>query len=102
VQFLYFQDGEGLKIDYDKCTGCGMCLEVCPHNVFKIENKKANAFRKEYCMECGACGMNCPAGAIDVKSGVGCASAIIRGFLKKSDPVCGCSEVNDNNGCACG
>jgi NAD-dependent dihydropyrimidine dehydrogenase PreA subunit len=101
MRFRYFYDGEDLKLDSEKCTGCGMYLEVCPHNVFRLENNKAFAFRKEYCMECGACSKNCPVGAINVKSGVGCASAIIRGFLSNSEPSCGCSNDKEKSNCCC-
>jgi succinate dehydrogenase/fumarate reductase-like Fe-S protein len=42
------------------------------------------------CIECGACKMNCPAAAIDVDSGVGCAAAMIRAALTgKKEPTCG-------------
>jgi ferredoxin len=34
------------------------------------------------CMECGACSLNCPADAIEVKSGVGCAAAVLHSMLK--------------------
>jgi ferredoxin len=43
------------------------------------------------CMECGACALNCSAGAITLKPGVGCAEAIIRGWLTGTEPSCGCS-----------
>jgi len=36
------------------------------------------------CMQCGACRMNCPAGAIAVSTGVGCAAAII-GAMRRGD-----------------
>jgi len=26
------------QIDYDKCTGKGICVEVCPENIFEIRN----------------------------------------------------------------
>jgi len=40
-------------------------------------------------MECGACMQNCPAEAITVKSGVGCANAVINSLLgRKSDSCC--------------
>ena len=42
------------------------------------------------CMECGACQINCPSGAIQVDSGVGCAIAMIRAALRGSqDVTCG-------------
>jgi ferredoxin len=42
------------------------------------------------CMECGACQLNCPSGAIHVDSGVGCAIAMIRAALRGSQEVsCG-------------
>jgi ferredoxin-like protein FixX len=68
-----------------------MCVKVCPHNVFEISARKAHIIRKDYCMECGACQMNCPNNAIIVNSGVGCAAGIIQGLLKNSEPVCDCS-----------
>jgi ferredoxin len=42
------------------------------------------------CMECGACQRNCPAGAISVDAGVGCASAMIKAALTGSkETSCG-------------
>jgi NAD-dependent dihydropyrimidine dehydrogenase PreA subunit len=75
----------------EKCTGCGMCVEVCPHNVFKIENEKAVIANKDWCMECGACSKNCPVSIIEVDSGVGCAAALIYGMINRTEPQCGCS-----------
>jgi NAD-dependent dihydropyrimidine dehydrogenase PreA subunit len=45
---------------------------------------------RDACMECGACSLNCAAGAIEVTPGVGCAAAIINGWLTRSEPSCGC------------
>jgi formate hydrogenlyase subunit 6/NADH:ubiquinone oxidoreductase subunit I len=42
-------------------------------------------------MECGACQNNCPADAISVGAGVGCAQAVINGFLRGTEPDCDCS-----------
>jgi len=41
----------------------------------------ARVVRPDACMECGACQINCPFGAILVDSGTGCASAMIRAAL---------------------
>jgi formate hydrogenlyase subunit 6/NADH:ubiquinone oxidoreductase subunit I len=53
-------------------------------------------------MECGACQKNCPVAAIQVETGVGCASAMIRGALTGKEPSCGCSDEGNSSGCGCG
>ncbi len=78
-----------LTFDPQRCTGCGRCWEVCPHGVFVPDGKKARLAELDRCMECGACRENCRAGAIAVRSGVGCASAILRGALTGRQPTCG-------------
>jgi NAD-dependent dihydropyrimidine dehydrogenase PreA subunit len=72
------------------CTGCKMCVSVCPHAVFEISKGKARLVHPEACMECGACQLNCPAGAITVDSGVGCAAAMFLAALTgKKEATCG-------------
>ncbi len=80
-----------LTLDVQKCTGCGMCISVCPHAVFVVEKQKAQIVDRDACMECGACGLNCPEDAIQVDSGVGCAAAVIIGMLRGTEPCCDCS-----------
>ncbi len=75
----YLSDVVTLELDVDTCIGCGTCTQVCPHGVFIVENKKARITDRDACMECGACAMNCPVAAISVRSGVGCAVAVIKG-----------------------
>jgi ferredoxin len=87
---VYLKGVSTLELDSNKCNGCGMCVEVCPHQVFNMVNKKAQIADKDKCMECGACSLNCARAAIKVKSGVGCAAAVINGFFNKSEPSCGC------------
>ncbi len=86
----YLKNVVTLEYDPAKCTGCGRCLEVCPHAVFALEENKAVLTDRDACMECGACQRNCPYGAISVRAGVGCAWAIALSKLKKSEVVsCG-------------
>lgn len=92
----YLKNVVTLKLIQDKCIGCGMCLNVCPHNVFELKDGKAKVSDKDSCMECGACAKNCPVSAIEVKSGAGCAMSIIIGKLTGSEPTCGCAEENDS------
>jgi NAD-dependent dihydropyrimidine dehydrogenase PreA subunit len=54
-------------VDKEKCTGCGTCKEVCPVNVFEIENGKSVVKRPQDCIQCRACEASCPAKAIVVK-----------------------------------
>lgn len=89
--FIYLPDVVTLSLCEQTCNGCGMCVKVCPHEVFEISGKKAHIIRKDYCMECGACAMNCKTGAITVKAGVGCAAGIINGILRNTEPTCDCS-----------
>jgi NAD-dependent dihydropyrimidine dehydrogenase PreA subunit len=73
----YLLNGHSLVLEPELCSGCGRCMEVCPHAVFAIADRKALIAHRENCMECGACRMNCPTQAIEVSAGVGCAAAII-------------------------
>jgi ferredoxin len=96
MSLKYLKNVATLELDVDKCIGCGMCKTVCPHAVFQVEGGKAGIVDKDACMECGACRENCPVEAIAVRSGVGCASGIINGLLRGTDPTCDCS---DGGGC---
>jgi NAD-dependent dihydropyrimidine dehydrogenase PreA subunit len=89
MTLTYPKNGETLVLKLEACIGCGTCVDVCPHAVFRIEGGKAQIASKETCMECGACARNCPVGALTVKAGVGCAGAIIAGKLRGTAPTCG-------------
>ena len=100
----YLKDVVTLNLDSSKCTGCGRCVEVCPHRVFAIENtngRKAEILNKDSCMECGACAKNCLAEAVTVQAGVGCAWAIVKGRLTGTEPSCGCGDTTTGSAC-CG
>ena len=88
--FRYLENVSTLKLDQEKCIGCGMCENVCPHTVFKVEKPKAFIADHDGCMECGACASNCPVEAISVNPGVGCASYIIQRWIKGPDAIIEC------------
>ena len=75
----------------EACNGCALCVAVCPHAVFEMNGRKAILAHASACMECGACQKNCITNAIRVKSGVGCAAAMIRAAMTgKKEVTCGC------------
>ncbi len=84
----YIKNVVTLEYSADKCVGCGMCAEVCPHQVFVMENGKARVVARDLCMECGACALNCAAKAISVRAGVGCAWGIMTSELLGRKTVC--------------
>ncbi len=92
TKLRYLPEVVTLHLNVDKCTGCGMCLQVCPHSVFILQNKRAKILDRDACMECGACARNCPEEAITVQVGVGCAYAVLKGSIKGTEPTCDCSE----------
>jgi NAD-dependent dihydropyrimidine dehydrogenase PreA subunit len=83
IGFRYLESVVTLELDREACIGCGRCLEVCPHQVFALEGKKAALSDRDACMECGACALNCPVKAIAVDAGVGCATGLINEWLRE-------------------
>ena len=95
----YLSNVASLELFSDLCVGCGICTEVCPHEVFALENKKAVILDRDRCMECGACVGNCAFGALKVDKGVGCAVAIINSIISGGEPSCDCSGNNKTGDC---
>lgn len=52
-----------IKIDINKCIGCGLCSKVCVAHNIKLKNKKANILLDK-CLMCGQCTAACPKKAV--------------------------------------
>ena len=53
-----------IKIDEDKCTGCGLCVTACHEGAIAMVEGKAKLIRDDYCDGLGNCLPACPTGAI--------------------------------------
>ncbi len=58
---------EIIKIDENKCTGCGECIPNCPEGALQIIDGKARMISDLFCDGLGACIGHCPEGAITIE-----------------------------------
>lgn len=56
-----------VKIDEEKCNGCGLCVKACAEGAIQIINGKAKLVSESYCDGLGACLGHCPQNAITVE-----------------------------------
>lgn len=54
-----------IRINKDKCIGCGRCTKVCPGTLIALEGKCACIKYPKDCWGCVSCVKECPVGAID-------------------------------------
>lgn len=56
-----------IKIDEEKCTGCGECIPNCAEGALQIIDGKAKLVKDIYCDGLGACLGHCPEGALTIE-----------------------------------
>jgi NAD-dependent dihydropyrimidine dehydrogenase PreA subunit len=56
-----------IKIDEEKCNGCGLCVSACHEGAIGLINGKARLMRDDYCDGLGDCLPACPTGAITLE-----------------------------------
>lgn len=66
--FLKEKDIGDIRLEMDKCVGCGTCFDICPNRVFAEEKGggKALLARPDDCFNCGACVRQCPEDALAI------------------------------------
>ena len=68
--------GTKVAVDFDICIGDGVCIDVCPVEVFEwletpghpASEKKADPVRESDCVFCNACETECPVEAIAINA----------------------------------
>ncbi|MFH1690278.1 MAG: CoB--CoM heterodisulfide reductase iron-sulfur subunit A family protein [Candidatus Eisenbacteria bacterium] len=52
-------------VDEDRCSGCRICVSVCPYGAISYDEKdKVSRVNEALCKGCGTCGAACPSGAM--------------------------------------
>ena len=55
-----------IRIDEEKCNGCGACITECQEGALQIVNGKAKLVKESFCDGLGACIGECPEGALEI------------------------------------
>ena len=53
------------KVDAEKCTSCGACVDCCPSEAIAMDDKAVISADK--CVDCGVCVDECPVEAISME-----------------------------------
>lgn len=56
-----------VKIDEEKCNGCGICVPACAEGAIQVIDGKARLISEIYCDGLGACLGECPEGALTIE-----------------------------------
>ena len=82
-----------IKIDEEKCNGCGACARACHEGAIEMINGKAKLAREDYCDGLGDCLPACPTGAITFEEREAPAyneAAVLASKQKNAPLPCGC------------
>ena len=77
-----------IKIDKEKCNGCGACAAACHEGAIAMTGGKARLVREDYCDGLGDCLPACPTGAIsfEVREAPAHDRAAVLAAKKKAEP----------------
>ncbi|MDY6861869.1 MAG: 4Fe-4S binding protein [Thermodesulfobacteriota bacterium] len=55
-----------ITLDEEKCVGCGECVDICPSEVYALEDEKSKIINADECVGCESCIEVCPEDAITI------------------------------------
>jgi ferredoxin len=93
-----------IKIDENKCNGCGLCAKACHEGAIKMINGKAKLIRDDYCDGLGDCLPVCPTSAISFEMREALAYNEEAVKAANEPMACGCPGTNAkpiNRECSC-
>ena len=81
-----------IKIDEEKCDGCGLCAATCHEGAIGIVDDKAKLLRDDYCDGLGDCLPVCPTGAIsfEEREAAPYNEAEVKMNMQQKELPCGC------------
>jgi ferredoxin len=98
-----------VRIDEEKCDGCGLCVDACHEGALRLVNGKARLISESYCDGLGNCLPGCPAGAITIEEREATAydeEDVQKNKKSPANLACGCpgtsARVIERTGCTCG
>lgn len=59
--------GYSVTVDEEKCVGCGECVDICPVEVYEMQDGKSEPVEQESCLGCESCVEVCEADAIQIE-----------------------------------
>lgn len=89
-----------IKIDEEKCNGCGLCVDACQEGAIVLVGDKARLVRDDYCDGLGNCLPACPTNAISFEVREAAEfdeEAVKEHMAKNATPVSGCPGFQVQN-----